>query len=131
VFRKKDFREQVEFRKRVKKEMELLFSAEESPSLKEFAGKLGVGLGYLRYRFPEESKKIAARYRSRLRGKKETLFRERAEAIRKAVEDLRRSDEHPSKWKVFRRIPGILPGGGKDKELTRVWKEMVEESALA
>jgi hypothetical protein len=61
---------------------------------------------------PGRIEKIAARFRSRLRGKKEALFQERAAAIRKAVEDLRRADEHPSKWKVFQRIPGILPGGG-------------------
>ncbi len=131
ILREKMFRKQEELRKWVKKEMANLFSTEDAPSLKEFARNLGVGLGYLRYRFPEESKRIASRYRERLRESKESLFHERSEAIRKAVEDLRRSDEHPSKWKVFRRIPGILPGGGKDKDLTRVWKEIVEESSAS
>lgn len=125
---KKASHKHEELRKRVKKEMEILFSTEDAPSLKEFARDAGVGLGYMRYRFPEESKRIAGRYRESLRERKESLFHERSEAIRMAVEDLRRSDEHPSKWKVFRRIPGILPGGGKDKDLTRVWKDLVVNS---
>lgn len=120
-----------ELQKEVREEMDRIFSSDEAPSLKEFSKKLGIGIGFLRYRFPEESKKIAARYRSCLREKKEGLFQERCEAIRKAVEELQRANEYPSKWKVFRRIPGVNPGGGKDKELTRVWKEMLEKSVLA
>jgi len=112
--------------KKIREEMTRIFSSDDALSLKEFSKKMRVGIGFLRYRFPEESKKIATRYRSNLCEKREALFQERAAAIRKAVEDLRESGEYPSKWKVFQRIPGVLPGGGKDKDLTKVWKDLVE-----
>lgn len=76
ISRKKVSRKQEELRKMVKKEMEILFSTEDAPSLKEFARNAGVGLGYMRYRFPEESKRIAGRYRERLRKSKKLLFHE-------------------------------------------------------
>ena len=106
-------------------EIDRVLSSDDTPSLKEFSKRLGVGIGFLRYRFPEESRKIAARYRNWLREKKEALFQARCGAIRKAVEELENTQEYPSKGKVFGRIPEMSAGGGKDQKLTNVWREAI------
>ncbi|WP_041773893.1 hypothetical protein [Leptospirillum ferrooxidans] len=107
----------------IRNEIVRVLSSDDTP--KEFSKRLGVGIGFLRYRFPEKSRKIAARYRNWLREKKEALFQSRCEAIRKAVEELEAAQEYPSKGKVFGRIPEMSVGGGKDQKLTNVWKEAI------
>jgi hypothetical protein len=112
--------ERKPLRKEIREEIDRVLSSNEIPSLREFSKRLGVGIGFLRYRFPNESKIIAARYKDRLRKKKETLFQSRCEAIRKAVVELEAAQEYPSKGKVFGRIPE-MSAGRKDRRLTNIW----------
>ncbi|MHB1758145.1 MAG: TniQ family protein [Leptospirillum sp.] len=116
--------ERKPLRKEIVDEIDRVLSSDEPPSLREFSKRLGVGIGFLRYRFPNESKMIAARYKERLRKKKETLFQSRCEAIRKAVEELDAAQEYPSKGKVFGRIPE-MSAGGRNLRLTNIWKETI------
>ncbi|MHB1286841.1 MAG: hypothetical protein ACYCYP_09840 [Leptospirales bacterium] len=109
----------------IRNEIDRVLSSDDTPSLKEFSKRLGVGIGFLRYRFPEESRKIAARYKNWLREKKEALFQSRCETIRKVVEELENAEEYPSKGKVFGRIPEMSAGGGKNQKLANVWKEAI------
>ena len=111
------------------KELDLLVeTGDDGLSLEKAADNLGVGIGYLRYRFPEQSLKISARYKERIHSRAEETFDRKAQAIFAAVRELMERGDYPSKSKVFGNAPGVSFSDGRNPRLAEIWQSALVES---
>ena len=113
------------------KELDLLVaSGNDALSLEKAADNLGVGIGYLRYRFPEHSLKISTRYKEGIRRRAEETFDRKAQAITTTVREFIERGEYPSKSKVFGNAPGVSLPDGRNPKLAEIWHAALVESSL-
>lgn len=66
-------------------------------SLAKVAKNLDVGIGYLRYRFPEESKKISERYKEGILTKSRGNFDRKAASIVGTIQAIIAKGEYPAR----------------------------------
>lgn len=112
------------------KELDLLVvSGNDALSLEKAADNLGVGIGYLRYRFPEHSLKISTRYKEGIRRRAEETFDRKAQAIATTVREFMERGEYPSKTKVFENTPGVSLSEGRNPKLGEIWRRTLEENS--
>ncbi len=111
------------------KELDLLVeTGDDGLSLEKAAKDLGVGTGYLRYRFPEHSLKISTRYKEGIRRRAEETFDRKAQAIATTVREFMERGEYPSKTKVFENTPGVSLSEGRNPKLGEIWRRTLVES---
>ena len=114
---------------RILKELEVLVEkGDEGLSLEKAANNLEVGIGYLRYRFPEQSRKISALHKRGILRRSEESFQRKAQAISATVKDLMERGEYPSKAKVFLCAPGVSQADGRNWKLAEIWRMALLES---
>ncbi len=105
------------------KRLESLVDAEEDRmSLEKAAENLGVGIGYLRYRFPEQSHKISACHKRGILRRAEESFQRKAQAISDTIQALHEKGIYPSKSMVFRNAPGVSLSDGRNPKLAEIWR---------
>lgn len=101
----------------------LVASVDDGLSLEKVAENLGVGIGYLRYRFPEQSRKISACHKRGILRRADESFKRKAQAISDTIQDLHEKGIYPSKSMVFRNAPGVLSADGRNPKLAEIWKD--------
>ena len=112
------------------KELDLLVGTEDyCLSLEKVAENLKVGIGYLRYRFPKQSRKISARYKEGILRRAEETFDRKGQAISATVREFMERGEYPSKERVFRNAPGVSFPDGRNPKLAEIWKATLIESS--
>ena len=113
----------------IRKDISILADAHiEGLSLVQVAKRLDVGIGYLRYRFPEESQKISAQYKQGVLKQAQITFDRKAAAIFGTVRTIIAKGEYPSKMKVFTEAPGVSPADGRNPKLAEIWRKSLVES---
>lgn len=115
---------------RILKELEsFVASGDDGLSLEKAAENLGVGTGYLRYRFPEQSSKISARYKEGIRLRAEGRFSRKAQAISATISGYMERGKYPSKAEVFGNAPGVALSDGRNPKLAEIWRSALIESS--
>lgn len=105
------------------KELDLLVeTGDDGFSLEKAAKDLGVGTGYLRYRFPDQSRKISACYKRGVLRRAEESFRRKAQAISDTIQKLHEKGVYPSKSMVFSKAIGVTPADGRNLKLAEIWR---------
>ncbi len=116
---------------RILKELESFVESEDDRlSLERAAENLGVGTGYLRYRFPEQSMKISSRYKNGVRLRAEETFSIKAQAISATISECMERGKYPSKSEVFGNAPGLVLADGRNPKLAEIWKSALLEFSL-
>ena len=114
------------------KELDLLVeTGDDGLSLEKVADSLGVGIGYLRYRFSEQSRRISARYKEGIRRRAEETFDRKAQAISGMVRAFVERGEYPSKERIFGNAPGVSLPDGRNPKLAEIWRSALVESGLS
>ena len=112
----------------IRKGIELLADLyDEELSLAQIAKNLDVGIGYLRYRFPEESQKISDRYKEGILIKSQENFDRKAASIVGTIQTIIENGDYPSKMKVFAEAPGVSSADGRNPKLAGIWRVALEE----
>ena len=115
---------------RILKELEsFVESGNNRLSLEKAAENLGVGTGYLRYRFPEQSMMISSRYKNGVRLRAEETFSIKAQAISATISEYMESGKYPSKAEVFGNAPGVALSDGRNPKLAEIWRSALIESS--
>lgn len=91
-------------------------------SLEKAAKDLGVGTGYLRYRFPDQSRKISECYKRGVLRRAEESFRRKAQAIYDTIQEMHEKGVYPSKSMVFSKAIGVTPADGRNLKLAEIWR---------
>ena len=113
------------------KELDILVETDDDGlSLEKAADNLGVGIGYLRYRFSEQSRKISARYKEGIRRRAEKTFDRKAQAIAATVRAFVERGEYPSKENIFGNAPGVSLSDGRNPKLAEIWRAALVELGL-
>ena len=112
----------------IRKEIKLLAGSHDAElSLAQVAQNLDVGIGYLRYRFPEESQKISNRYKEGVLIKARENFNRKVASIAMTVLTIIEKGNYPSKMKVFAEAHGVSPADGRNPKLAEIWRKALAE----
>lgn len=105
----------------------LVTSEDDGLSLEKVAENLGVGIGYLRYRFPEQSRKTSACYKKVVLSRSYESFPKKALAISDTIQALHEKGIYPSKSMVFRNAPGVSLSDVRNPKLAEIWRVILIE----
>ena len=105
------------------KELDLLVkTGDDGLSLEKAAKDLEVGTGYLRYRFPEQSRKISACHKRGVLRRSVESFQRKGQAISDTIQELHEKGVYPSKSVLFSKAIGVSPADGRNPKLAEIWR---------